>query len=56
MIVFYIMGRSMKILRNALFMDLTDLIKGMMAVMITIVTEERMGIKMCFDTFLSFLV
>jgi hypothetical protein len=45
MIAFYIVGRSMKTLRNALFMDLTDLIVGKMAVMMTIATEERAGLK-----------
>jgi hypothetical protein len=56
MIAFYIVGRSMKILRNALFVDLTDSIIGKMAVMMTIATEERAGLKRCFGTFLSFLV
>jgi hypothetical protein len=46
----------MKTLRNALFMDLTDSIIGKMAVMTTIATEERAGLKMCFGTFLSFLI
>jgi hypothetical protein len=41
MIDFYIVGRSMKILRNALFVDLTDSIVGKMAVMMTSVTEEK---------------
>jgi hypothetical protein len=56
MIAFYIVGRSMKTLRNALFVDLTDSIVGKMAVMTTIATKERAELKMCFDTFLSFLV
>jgi hypothetical protein len=56
MIAFYIMGRSMKTLRNALFVDLTDSIIGKIAVMTTIATKERVGLKRCFVTFLSFLV
>jgi hypothetical protein len=46
----------MKTLRNDLFVDLTDSIIGKMAVMTTITTEERAGLKRCFGTFLSFLV
>jgi hypothetical protein len=46
----------MKTLRNALFMDLTDSIVGKMAVMMTIASEERTGLKRYFGTFLSFLV
>jgi hypothetical protein len=56
MIAFYIVGRSMKTLRNALFVDLTNSIVRKMAVMTTIATEERAGLKRCFVTFLSFLV
>jgi hypothetical protein len=56
MIAFYIVGRSMKTLRNALFVDLTDSIIGKMMVMTTIAIEERAGLKRCFGTFLSFLV
>jgi hypothetical protein len=56
MIAFYIMGRSMKTLRYALFVDLTNSIVGKMAVMTTIAIEERAGLKRCFGTFLSFLV
>jgi hypothetical protein len=56
MIAFYIVGRSMKTLRNALFVDLTDSIIGKMAVMMTIATKERAGLKRCFGTFLSFLI
>jgi hypothetical protein len=56
MIAFYIVGRSMKTLRNALFVDLIDSIVGKMTVMMTIATEERAGLKRCFGTFLSFLV
>jgi hypothetical protein len=46
----------MKTLRNALFVDLTDSIIAMMAMMTTIATEERACLKRCFGTFLSFLV
>jgi hypothetical protein len=56
MSAFYIVGRSMKTLRNALFVDLTDSIVGKMAVMTTITAEERVGLKRCFVTFLSFLI
>jgi hypothetical protein len=56
MIAFYIVGKSMKTLRNALFMDLTDSIVGKMAVMTTITIEERVGLKRCFGTFLLVLI
>jgi hypothetical protein len=56
MIAFYIVGRSIKTLRNAIFVDLPDSIVGKMAVMTTIATEERACLKRCFGTFLSFLV
>jgi hypothetical protein len=56
MIVFYIVGRSMKTLRNVLFVDLTDSIVGKMVVIMTIATEEMVGLKRCFGTFLSFLI
>jgi hypothetical protein len=56
MIAFYVVGTSMKILRNALIVDLTDSIVGKMAVMTTIATEERAGLKRYFGTFLSFLI
>jgi hypothetical protein len=45
MIAFYIVGRSVKTLRNTLFVDLTDSIVGKMTVMTTIATEERAGLK-----------
>jgi hypothetical protein len=48
MIAFYIMGRSMKTLRNVLFVDLTDSIIGKIAVMMTIATKERAGSKKVF--------
>jgi hypothetical protein len=56
MIAFYIMGRSMKTLRNALFVDSTDSIIEKMIVMMIIATEEMMGLKRFFGTFPSFLV
>jgi hypothetical protein len=58
MIAFYIVGLSMKTLRNALFVDSTDSIIEKMVVMVRIAieTEEKEGLKMCFGTFLSFLV
>jgi hypothetical protein len=56
MIALYIVGRSMKTLRNTLFVDLTDSIVGKMALMTTIATKERAGLKRCFVSFLSFLV
>jgi hypothetical protein len=46
----------MKTLRNALFVDLTDSIVVKMTVMMIIATEERVDLKRCFDTLLSFLV
>jgi hypothetical protein len=58
MIAFYIVGLSMKTSRNALFVDSTNSIVEKMVVMTrtAIETEEKMGLKMCFGTFLSFLV
>jgi hypothetical protein len=56
MIAFYIVGRGMKTFRNALFVDLTNSIIGKMAVMTIIASEERVGLKRCFGTFLSFLI
>jgi hypothetical protein len=52
------MGPSTKTLRNALFVDLTDSIVEKMAVVMRTVTEteEKAGLKMCFGTFLSFLI
>jgi hypothetical protein len=45
MIAFYIMGRSMKTLRNALFVDLTNSIVEKTAVMMRTTTEENLGLK-----------
>jgi hypothetical protein len=58
MIAFYIVGLSMKTLRNALFVDSTDSIIEKTVVMIRTTTkiEEKAGLKRYFDTFLSFLV
>jgi hypothetical protein len=47
MIAFYIVGLSMKTLRDALF--------GVM-MRTTTETEEKAGLKWCFGTFLQFLV
>jgi hypothetical protein len=48
----------MKTSRNALFVDSIDSIVEKTAVMMrtTIETEEKVGLKRCFGTFLSFLV
>jgi hypothetical protein len=50
MIAFYIMGPSTKTLRNALFVDMTDSIVEMTAVMMRIATEteENVDLKKCF--------
>jgi hypothetical protein len=56
MIVFYIMGLSMKTLRNALFVDSTDSIVEKTAVVMRTVTKEKVVLKRCFSTFLLFLV
>jgi hypothetical protein len=56
MIAFYIMGLSTKTLRNALFVNSTDSIVEKMAVMTKTATVEKVGIKICFGTFLSFLI
>jgi hypothetical protein len=56
MITFYIMGLSMKTLRNALFVDSSDSIIEKTAVMTRTATKEKAGLKMSFGTFLSFLI
>jgi hypothetical protein len=58
MIALYIMALSMKTLRNALFVDLTNpIIEKMMVMMRTTKEiEEKAGLKRYFYTFLSFLV
>jgi hypothetical protein len=58
MIAFYIVGLSMKTSRNALFVDSIDSIVEKMSVMMRTVIEieEKAGIKLCFDTFLLFLI
>jgi hypothetical protein len=56
MIAFYIMGLSTKTFRNALFVDLTDLIVEKMTVMMRDATDDKIDLKRCFGTFLSFLV
>jgi hypothetical protein len=56
MIAFYIVGLSIRTLRNTLFVDSADSIIEKMVVMTRITTEEKAGLKRCFGTFLSFLV
>jgi hypothetical protein len=58
MIAFYIVGLSTKTLRNALFVNSTDSIIEKMVVMMrtAIEIEEKVGLKMYFGTFLSFLI
>jgi hypothetical protein len=56
MIAFYIVGLSTKTLTNALFVDLIDWIIEKTAMMMRTAAEEKVGLKMCFDTFLSFLI
>jgi hypothetical protein len=52
------MDLSTKTMINALFVHSTDSIIKKMAVMTRTATEteEKVGLKMCFGTFLSFLV
>jgi hypothetical protein len=54
MIAFYIMGPSMKTLRNALFVDSTDSIIEKTGVMMRTGIEEKVGLQRCIGTFLSF--
>jgi hypothetical protein len=49
-------GEEYEDLEKCPICGLDDLIIGKMAVMMTIATEERAGLKRCFGTFLSFLV
>jgi hypothetical protein len=56
MIAFSIMSMSTKTLRNALFVDSTDSIIENMMMMTRTAIEEKAGLKMCFGSFLSFLV
>jgi hypothetical protein len=56
MIAFYIVGLSMKTLRNALFVDSTNSVVEKTAVMMRTTTEQKAGLKRCFGTFLSLLV
>jgi hypothetical protein len=58
MIAFYIMGLSMKTLRNAQFVDSIDsIIEKVVVVMRTAIEiEEKAGLKRCFGTFLLFLI
>jgi hypothetical protein len=45
MFTFYIMGMSMKTLRNTLFVDSTDSIVGKMEVMTRTTIEKMVGLK-----------
>jgi hypothetical protein len=58
MIAFYIVGLSMKTLRNGLFVDsIVSIIEKMMIMTRTVIeTEEKIDLKRCFTTFLSFLI
>jgi hypothetical protein len=58
MIAFYIIDLSTKTSRNALFVDSVDSIIEKTPVMMRTATEieEKVGLKRCFGTFLSFLV
>jgi hypothetical protein len=58
MIAFYIVGLSTKTLRNDLFVNSTDSIVEKTVVMMRTATEteEKVGLKRCFVTFLSFLI
>jgi hypothetical protein len=56
MIAFYIVGMSIKTLRNALFVDSTDSIVEKMLVMMRTATKEMVSLKRYFHTFLLFLV
>jgi hypothetical protein len=56
MIAFYIVGLSMKTLRNALFMDSIDSIVEKTMMLMRNAIEEKADLKRCFGTFLSFLV
>jgi hypothetical protein len=56
MIAFYIVGLSMKIFRNVLFVDSIDSIVEKMTVMMRTATKEKAELKRCFDTFLTFLI
>jgi hypothetical protein len=55
MIAFYMVGVSMKTLKNALFVDSTDSIVEKMVMMTRTATEEKAVLKSYFATFLSFL-
>jgi hypothetical protein len=58
MIEFYMMDLSTKTLRNILFVNSIDSIIEKMVVMMKTATEteEKAGLKICFGTFLSFLI
>jgi hypothetical protein len=56
MTAYYIVGLSMKTLRNDLFVDMTDSMIEKMVVMTRTAIEEKAGLKRCIGTFLSFLI
>jgi hypothetical protein len=58
MIAFYIVAPSTKTLRNAIFVNLIDsfIEKTVVMTRTATETEEKTGLKMCFGTFLSFLI
>jgi hypothetical protein len=58
MIAFYILDLSTKTSRNTLFVDSIDSIieKTVVMTRTAIETEEKVDLKRCFGTFLSFLV
>jgi hypothetical protein len=58
MIAFYIVDLSTKTSRNALFLDsIYSIVEKTTIMMRTVIeTEEKIGLKRCFDSFLSFHV
>jgi hypothetical protein len=56
MIAFYIVDLCMQTLRNIPFVYSTDSIIEKMMVMMRTATKEKTNLKMCFVTFLSFLI
>jgi hypothetical protein len=56
MVAFYIVGLSVKTLRNSLFVDSTNSIIENTMVMTRTAIEEKTGLKRCFVSFLLFHV
>jgi hypothetical protein len=58
MVAFYIVGLSTKTSRNSLFVDSIDSIVEKTTTMMRTATEieEKVGLKRCFGSFLSFLI